>query len=115
MCAPPFISRGLAQRFERLSHFCGEERRLFPSGEMTSLGGPVVVNEFGIGPLRPAFRRLIDLVRKSAHANRDREASDVEETTSGRNLRGVPVEARRGDPGVGQPIERDVVEYVVPA
>ena len=77
---------------------------------MTALVELVVMDEFGIRPLCPAARGRIDFVGEGAHGDRDRDAPDVEEASSRRNLRGVPVEARRGDRGVRQPIERDVVE-----
>ena len=53
-------------------------------------------------------RRCIDLVREDAHGDRDRDVLDGEE----RQLV-LPVEARRGDRRVRQPVERDVVEDVV--
>src|ERR1700742_2502139 len=109
-----FVSNRLAQRSECGSHLGGKQRRLFPSGEMTASVELVVINEFGISPFRPAARRRIDFVGEGAHGDRDRDAPDVEEPSPRRNPRGVPVEPRRGDRGVRQPIERDVVEDVVP-
>jgi hypothetical protein len=69
----------------------------------------VVMDELGIRPLCPAPRGRVDLVGEGAHGDRDLDALDVEE---GRAC-GVPVEARRGDRRVRQPVERDVVEDVV--
>ena len=80
---------------------------------MAALGEPVVVDELGIRLLRPALRRLVDLVGEGAHGDRDLDAPRIEEAAR-RKMRVVPVEARRGDRGVRQPVERDVVEDVVP-
>ena len=102
----------LAQRLERGPQLRREELRLLPGGEMSALRKLVVVDELGIGLLGPALRRLVDLVREGADGDRDLDAPDVEEAARG-DLRVVPVEARRGDRRVRQPVERDVVEDVV--
>jgi hypothetical protein len=73
----------------------------------------VVMDQLGIRPLRPAPRRRIDLVREDADSDRDLDPSDVEEASTRRNLRGVPVETSGRDSGVCQPVERDVLEDVV--
>ena len=96
--APPFISRRLAQRPECSSHLRRKERRLFPRGEMTAFVELVVANKFGIRPLCPASGGRVDFVGEDAHGDRDRDTPDVEEASSRRNLRGVPVETRRRDP-----------------
>src|SRR5262249_6339618 len=49
----------LPQRLERRTQLPGQQLRLFPGGEMAALLGAAVVNELGVGPLRPAPRRLI--------------------------------------------------------
>src|SRR5262249_34153505 len=85
---------------------------LFPGCEMATLGEPTVMNEFGIRFLCPAPRCRIDLVGEGAHRDGDLDASHVEETT-GWEVRVVPVESRRRERGVGQPIERDIVEHIV--
>ena len=72
------------------------------------------MDELGIRLLSPALRRLVDLVGESAHGDRDLDAPHVEEAAGRKIMPGVPVEARRGDRGVRQPVERDVVEDVVP-
>ena len=64
--ALPASSR-ITQRLERRSHFGGEDRRLLPGREVAAFVEPVVVNELGIGSLRPAPRGRIDLVGKGAH------------------------------------------------
>src|SRR5580765_2872705 len=69
----------------------------------------VVVDQFGIRPLRPTARAQIDLVRKGAYGNRDGNAFDTEIPEFA-----FPVEAGSGNRRVRQPGDRDVVEYVVP-
>src|SRR6476660_6597272 len=81
---------------------------------MGALGEPVVVDELGIGLLSPTLGRLVDLFGKSAHGDWDLDAPHIEEAASRKMMPGVPVEACGGDRGVRQPVERDVVEDVVP-
>ena len=80
---------------------------------MTAFIKLVVMDQLGIRPLRPAPRRRIDLVGKDAHGDWDLDASDIEEASARRYLRGVPVEPSRRDRGVCQPVERDVLQDVV--
>ena len=68
-----------AQRPEPRANFFGEELRLLPGGEVAALVELVVVDQFGIRPLRPAPRGWIELVREDAHGNRDGDALGVEE------------------------------------
>ena len=68
----------------------------------------VVVDELAVGALCPTPRALVELIGKRAHGDWDGDASDVEEST-----RVFPVQARRRDPRVRQPIHRDVLEDVV--
>src|ERR1700735_3551293 len=80
---------------------------------MAAFPKPVVVNKFGISFLGPAPWGLVDLIRKGAYSNRDLDAPDIEEAGSVRDPRRVPVEPRRGDGGICEPVERDVVENIV--
>ena len=66
------------------------------------------MDEFGIRPLCPTPRGLVLLARKDAHGNRNGDALGVEKATLI-----FPIETRRRDPRVRQPIERDVVEDLV--
>src|SRR6266566_1155247 len=52
----------------------GKKLRLFPGSEMTALFHLVVVDEVGIGPLRPVPRRLVEFVREDAHGSWDFDA-----------------------------------------
>jgi hypothetical protein len=51
-------------------HFL-QELRLFPRRKVPALVELVVMDEVGIGLLRPTPRRMVDLVRKDAQRNRD--------------------------------------------
>ena len=75
---------------------------------MTALGQLVVMDQFGIRPLRPTARAQIDLVRKGAYGNRDGNAFDTEIPEFV-----FPVEAGSGDRRVRQSGDRDVIENVV--
>src|SRR5438034_6143280 len=110
---PAMISPSRPDGLETLAHFGNEVPGLLPRSEVAPLGKLVVMDELGVGLLRPALRRRIDLVRECAHGDRDLEAADVEEAPLC-HLPGVPVETSRGDRGVRQPVHRDVVEDVVP-
>ena len=70
----------------------------------------VVVDKFGIRPLRPTARAQIDLVRKGAYGNRDGNAPHVEVPSFAPIL---PIETSARKRRVGQPGDRDVVEDVV--
>ncbi len=81
---------------------------------MPALAEPVVVDELRIGLFRPALRRLVDLVRERADGDGYLDAARIEEA-AGREMRIVPIEPRRRDRRVGQPVERDIVEDIVTA
>jgi hypothetical protein len=98
-----------AERPEGRPQFVSENRRLLPSGEVSTLVGSVVINELGVGPLGPAPRGLILLAGKDGHRHRNGDTLGVEEATLI-----FPIEARRRDTRIRQPIERDVVEDLIP-
>ena len=75
---------------------------------MAALVDFVEVDEVGVGLLCPAARRLILLAGKDGDGNRDGHALHVEKATFV-----LPVKARRRDPRVRQPVQRDVVEDLV--
>src|SRR5437867_12232035 len=99
----------LAQGSEAGPNLLAEELRLFPSRKVPAFVELVVVDQFGIRPLRPTARAQVDLVRKGAYGNRDGNALDTEK----RELV-FPVEAGSGNRRVRQPGDRDVVEDIVP-
>src|SRR6185436_15558578 len=100
------------KRLETGPEFGHERFRLFPRRKVSALGEPVVPEQLGISALGPTLRGLIDLVRIGHHGYRDLYTPDVEEAALG-DLPGVPIKTRRGNGGVGQPVEGDVVENVV--
>src|SRR5260370_25971437 len=97
-----------AQRLERRAQVRHQQLWLFPRREVPAFVELVVIDELGIRPLRPASRGLIELLRKGAHGSRDGDVFRSEK----RQL-ALPIETRRRDRRVRQPIERDVVEDVV--
>src|SRR5579875_3058840 len=109
MCSRSDTLAPLADRSERRAELGREQPWLLPGGEMVAPVQLVEVDEVGVGPLGPAARDLVDLVREGAHRGRDRDALDVEEAD-----RVLPVQAGGGNPGVRQPVERDVVQDLVP-
>src|SRR5207237_9094872 len=66
-----------------------------------------------IRALGPTLRGLIDLVRIRHHGYWKLNAPGVEEAALAPQLPCAPIETRRGDRGVRQPVEGDVVEDVV--
>src|SRR5215216_1288800 len=100
---------GLAKRPERRSQLVREDLRLLPGSEVTAPVDLVEVDEIGIGALGPAPRRPVLLAREDGYGDRDVHALGVEEAALV-----LPVEPGRGDPCVRQPVERDVVEDLVP-
>src|SRR5580698_7367236 len=75
-----------------------KELRLFPGSEMAALCYLVVVDEIGIGPLRPAPRCLVEFVRKDTDSGWDFDALGTEE---GQLI--LPIEASRRNPRIGKP------------
>src|SRR5262249_53244877 len=107
-CVPP-VYTWLAQRLERRPHLGGKEVGLFPGGEVADPVDLVIADEVvGISALRPAPWGLIDLVAEDVGGKRDRDGFGLEE---GRLV--FPVQPGRGNPGVRQPVHRDVVEDVI--
>src|SRR3954464_1609544 len=76
---------------------------------MAALFGSMVVNELGVGFFGPASGRLILLAGEDGYCDRDLHTFSVEEAALV-----FPIETRREDPGIRQPVKRDVVENLVP-
>src|SRR5215212_2180880 len=102
------LDDGSAQRPERRPELLAEDLRLLPGGKVAALVDFVEVDEVGVGLLCPAAGRLILLAGKDRHGDRNGDALGVEEAALV-----LPIEARRGNGCVRQPIERDVVEHLV--
>src|SRR5215469_16677367 len=104
----------LAKRAERRSDLGREQLRLLPRGEVTAPGGVVVIDEGWVLLLHPAARGAEDLAGEDREADRKR---DRWRRLAGRKCLGaggLPVQAGGRGPGAGQPVQRDVVEDVVP-
>ena len=83
-----------AQRPEARSHLFREELRLLPGCKVATPIEPVVIDQVvGVGALRPALGRLIQLVGEDADCERDGDVLGVEE---GRFV--LPIEAGRRAP-----------------
>src|ERR671918_1650778 len=102
------MATSVAQRAQARADLVAEELRLLPGRKVPALVELVVVDEIGIGLLRPTPRHLIELVRKDAHGYGDGDALRVEEAELV-----FPIETSRRDPRVRQPVVGDVVEDVV--
>src|ERR1700724_49943 len=63
----------------------------------------------GVRALGPAPRGLIQLLGEDAAGKRNGDVLGVEEVRLV-----LPIKTSRGNPGIRQPVERDVVEDVVP-
>src|SRR5215831_12364221 len=100
-----------AQGAERRTQLFGKQLRLFPGGEVASSFGFVEVDQVVVGLLGPAARRLHVLVREHRDGRREGEVGGGVEVFAGYGL--LPVQPRRGRRGVGEPVERGVVEPVV--
>src|SRR3954454_4160378 len=91
----------LAQRPEGGAKLFGEQLGLLPGREAAAAIEPVVVDEVvRIRALGPAARSLVELVGEDADGERDRDVLGVEEVRLV-----LPVQARGGHAGVGQPVE----------
>ena len=104
----PSASSGSAQRSECSPDFLSENLRLFPRGEVAAFVDLVVEDEVGIGLLRPTPRGLILLSRKDGYSHRNLDAFGVEKAALV-----FPIETRRRDARVRQPVQSDVVEDLV--
>ena len=83
---------------------------MFPGSKVPALVELVVMDEFGIRPLRPAPRGWIEFVREDAHGHRDGDAFDIEIPEFAPIL---PVETSARKCRVRQSGNGDVVEDVV--
>src|SRR5258706_1579315 len=90
------------------TQFLDEYRGLLEGGEMSAAGGFVPIGESRIDPLARQSRRSKQFAGENAHGDGQIEPLRRE---IGRET--LIVEARRGRGGVGEPIERDVVEHLV--
>src|SRR5580700_10131242 len=104
----------LAQRPERRPDLGREQLGLFPGGEVAALADLVEVGDVGVELLGPAARGPEDLAGERGEADRE---CDLWRSLPGRvscGLSALPVRAGCRGPGASQPVQRDVVQDVVP-
>src|SRR5215475_7425267 len=106
------LRSGLAQCPERRAQLFGKQLRLFPGGEVAASFGLVEVDELVVGLLGPAARRLDVLLGKYRDGRREGNVGGGVEVLAGYGL--LPVQPRRGRGRVGEPVQRGVVEPVLP-
>ena len=82
---------------------------MFPRRKVAAFLQLVVVDQFGIRPLRPAPRGRIEFVGEDAHGNRDGDTLGIEIPFPPI----LPIQSGTGKRGVSQPSDRDIVEDVV--
>src|SRR5215469_18424806 len=100
-----------AQCVERRAQLFGKQLRLFPGGEVAAFFGFVEVDQVVVGLLGPAARRVDVLLWEHRDSCREREVSGGVEVSAGDRL--LPVQPCGGGGGVGEPVQRGVVEPVV--
>src|SRR5689334_12683206 len=104
----------LAQRQKRGAHLLTEELRLLPGGEMAAPVDFVVVDQVVVGALDPVTRRLEDLAGEDRVGHREPDVRWWVLQRRFRTAAGLPVDPRGRGAGARQPVERDVVEDMVP-
>src|SRR5262249_58942170 len=83
--------------------------RLLPRGEVSPFRVPLIVDQLGVGLFDPTPRGRTYFIREHTH---DRGDGDAFRFKEGELV--LPIETRRRNTRVRQPVERDVVENVVP-
>src|SRR5262245_18441281 len=109
-----FDSR-VTKRPERGSHLRAEKLRLLPRGKVSAFVDLVEVDQVAIGASGPRLRSPINIIWKYRDCDRKRDLAGL---LSGRDndaaARAVlPVQPRCRGRGVGQPVERNIVQDVV--
>src|ERR1700728_4521535 len=107
-------NRRLAQRLERRPDLGCGQFGFFPGGEVAALVYLVEVAEAGVRLLGAAARGPEDLARERGEAGRELDLRASLTGRTGCGLRVLPVRPARRGPGARQPVQRDVVEDVVP-
>ncbi len=92
----------------------GEELRLLPRGEVPALVDLVEIDEIRVDLLGPAARGREDLAGERGEADRERDLRGGLAGCESGGPSGLPVRPGRRCPGARQPVQRDVVEDVVP-
>src|SRR5215813_4121536 len=97
------------QRTETCAKVIHNRPRLLPRGEVTAFRMPLIVDQLGVGLFGPTPWGRTYFIREDTH---DRGDGDAFRCKEGKLV--LPIETRRRNSRVRQPIERDVVENVVP-
>src|SRR5215472_17068745 len=104
----------LAMRPERGSELFGKQVRLFPGGEVAAPLGLMEVDDVGIELLSPGARCSEDLAGERGEADRECDYGSSLADRESLGAGALPVRAGCRGPGTRQPVQRDVVEDVVP-
>src|SRR5262249_907907 len=110
------VDRGyLPKRLECGTDLVGEQLRLLPGGEMAAPFSFVEIDQAGKGLTGPRFRSSEELVlRKRSDSHRDRNLVGLLRSCTNEVYIAVfPVEPRRRGRRVGQPVQRQVVQYLI--
>src|SRR4051794_16090649 len=99
---------------ERGAEFLGKQLRLLPGCEVASAVHLVEVDGGGIRALDPAAGTPPDLVREGGERDRDGHVRNALVCRARLTLGALPVGPARGGAGTGEPVQRDVVEDLVP-
>src|SRR3954447_3173988 len=109
---PPRLSS--ADSPERGAELVAEEIGLFPRGEVAAPVDLAEVDEGRVDGLRPAGRGRDDLAGERGEAARDRDRRRSLARRETLRASALPVRPGRRGAGARQPVQRDVVEDVVP-
>src|SRR5215469_7907356 len=103
-----------AKRPERGPDLGSEQLGLFPGGEVAAPVGLVEIGEGGVRQLDPAARCSEDLAGERGEADRELDLRRSLPRRQSLGSSALPVRSGRRGPGARQPVQRDVVEDVVP-
>src|SRR4029077_643160 len=111
---PSLVCGHLAERPEARADFFRKQLRLFPGREVAAFAGLVEVDEVGVDLLGPAARSLEDLAGERRDAGRELHLRTRLPGRVSCGLSALPVRAGGRGPDARQPVQRDVVQDVVP-
>src|SRR5262245_64451502 len=104
---PPYLDS--TQRTETCAKVIHNRPRLLPRGKVSAFRVPLIVDQLRVGLFDPTPRGRTYFIREHTHGRRDGNAFRCKESELV-----LPIETRRRNTSVRQPVERDVVENVVP-
>src|SRR2546426_1093698 len=108
------LSLLLTKRSEGGAQLGGEKLRLFPRGEVSAFVDFMKIDQVLIGAAGPRLRGTIYVLWKYSDGHRQRDLGGLPRC----GLRGIasdvlPIQAPRRGRGVGEPVQREVVEDLV--